>query len=61
MTDGQLDEIVRRAKAGDREAQARIDAWIEETLGAISATPPVDCKAELADREALTATAGCAP
>ena len=35
MTDEQLDELMRRVKAGDGEAQAQIDAWIEETLGAI--------------------------
>lgn len=59
MTDEQLDELMRRVKAGDGEAQAQIDAWIEETLGAISATPPIDCEAEAVDLEALSATIGC--
>ena len=59
MTDAQLNELLRRVKAGDGDAQAQIDTWIEETLGAISATPPIDCEADVVGPEALVATIGC--
>ncbi|MFO1299892.1 MAG: hypothetical protein U1F17_05795 [Burkholderiaceae bacterium] len=42
MTDEQLDELMRRVETGDREAQMQIDAWIEEALGAVCATAPVE-------------------
>lgn len=41
-TDEQLDELMRRVETGDREAQMQIDAWIEEALGAVCATAPVE-------------------
>ena len=33
MTDEQLDQLMRRVEAGDDEAQALIDEWIEQALG----------------------------
>lgn len=33
MTDEQLDQLMRRVEAGDEEAQALIDDWIEQALG----------------------------
>lgn len=59
MTDQQLDELLRRVNAGDLEAQAQIDAWIEEALGAICATAPVDYTAEIFDPEEVLATTAC--
>lgn len=59
MTDEQLETLMRRVDAGDREAQRQIDAWIEEALGAICATAPVDCAAELIDPEGLSVSPIC--
>lgn len=54
MTDGQLDELMRRVNEGDDEAQSQIDAWIEEALGAICATAPIGLEAEVVDPEELS-------
>lgn len=59
MTDEHLDELMRRVNAGDREAQILIDAWIEEALGAICATAPIDHGAEVIDPEELSITVCC--
>lgn len=59
MTDQQLDELLRRVNDGDEEAQTQIDAWIEEALGAICVTAPIDCEAEVVDPEVLSATVCC--
>lgn len=59
MTDEQLDELMRRVNAGDGEAQAQVDAWIEEALSAICATGPIDRSAQGADPEALAGVTCC--
>ena len=33
MTDEQLDQLMRRVEAGDEDAQALIDDWIDQALG----------------------------
>lgn len=59
MTDEALDELMRRVETGDREAQMQIDAWIEEALGSIRATAPIDQRAERADLDSLPVRTVC--
>lgn len=59
MTDDQLDELMKRVNAGDSEAQAQIDAWIEEALGAVCVTTPVAREAEIVDPEELLDSVCC--
>lgn len=42
MTDEQLDQLMKRANAGDDDALADIDAWIEQALGPLCVTAPID-------------------
>jgi len=51
MTDEQLDRLIQRASAGDDDAQAEIDAWIEEALGPLCVTPPLDGEAQGPDAD----------
>lgn len=59
MTDEHIDELMRRINAGDREAQILIDAWIEEALGAVCTSAPIDLGVEVIDPEELSVTVCC--
>lgn len=40
MDDEQIDELLKRADAGDVQAQKQVDEWIERALGPLLTTPP---------------------
>ena len=42
MTDYELEALMQRVNAGDSEAQAEIDIWIEQALGSVYVAPPLD-------------------
>lgn len=60
MTDEQLDRLIQRAGAGDDDAQAEIDAWIEEALGPLCVTPPFDGEARGPDADLQGCCDACA-
>lgn len=39
--DEQIDELLKRAEAGDVHAQRRVDEWIARALGPLLTTPPI--------------------
>lgn len=41
MDDEQIDELLRRATAGDAHAQNQVDEWIARALGPLLTTPPI--------------------
>jgi hypothetical protein len=41
MDDEQIDELLKRADAGDAYAQKLVDEWIARALGPLLTTPPV--------------------
>lgn len=59
MTDEQLDRLMQRVKAGDDDAQAEVDAWIEEALGPLCVTPPLDGAAQELDADSRECCGVC--
>lgn len=59
MTDERIEDLLKRADAGDYEAQRQVDAWIAEALGPVCATAPFDYDAEIVDPEELARAVCC--
>jgi hypothetical protein len=41
MDDQEIDELLKRAEAGDAHAQNQVDEWIARALGPLLTTPPI--------------------
>jgi len=59
VTDEHLDQLMRRANAGDDDALAEVDAWIEEALGPLCKTPPIDGDAQGPDADGAEYRGSC--